>query len=229
MTSWRPLVPILALFLVGCGDEEAPSSETSSPEAPSAAVETAPELEASAPDAPAAEPAEEASRSAAEGDSPGPQPASDETLGGEVAGDVLDEGAPPSPDAADDEVERILEETERRFQEASQTIEQQYEQAERESRPEGGVEAGGDPSTSMELEAALEEESPALEGEAALETDPEVEAILEETERRFEEARRKIDEQFEQAERSVPSEIRETTTVEEVPEEQPSEEEASSP
>lgn len=88
------------------------------------------------------------------------------------------------------DVDEVLKETERQFQEAQRELDQRFHEVEQEDPVEPL-------SKTNEVESALTPSS-----------DPQVRAVLEETERRFEEASREIKESFERAERDVPREAR---------------------
>ncbi|PRY72798.1 LptM family lipoprotein [Halomonas ventosae] len=231
MKPWMPLMAVVALSvgLAGCGngdDEPAPAEveetqqETtqSADEADEAAVtdevESPAEEQAAAPDEVAVGAEEDL-----EGEGPvelegeGEVDAEAETLG-ETPADTLDEDAALPGETTRSDVDAIIEETERRFEEASRQIDEQFESAEQEpielepmeSSPAFESDIGLDESPGGDLD-----EREALPGES---TDSDIEAILEETEKRFEEASRKIDEQFEEAERQAPGSSSELDALE---------------
>lgn len=122
--------------------------------------------------------------------------------------DTLEEGGALPGEPTRSDIDAILEETERRFEEAQRQIEQQYQELDQtpttlepmedDAIPESSLapmtEEDGEPSSAIEREA---ERSGEL-------SQSDVDAWLEESERRFEEARRQLDEQFEEAGRSEP-------------------------
>jgi hypothetical protein len=209
-TPWIPaaVALTLALGLAGCGDngEEAGVPEVDEAEAP--AVE---QPEETMPEAPVPEGDEEA---LAEDDESALVPDDDveadtETLG-ESPAETIEEGAALPGETTPDEIDAIIEEQERRFEEAQRRIEEQFDAVE-ETSPLEPMEDTTDFETTLEpLESdPLEErETPStIDEEAAMPgetTASDIEALLEETERRFEEAQRRLDEQFEEAERRDP-------------------------
>ncbi|MDT8895307.1 hypothetical protein RSO41_11645 [Halomonas sp. I1] len=236
MKFWTPLALALMLVLVGCGDDEgAPTDDGSATQETSDAPQqqsdgTATTDDASTQDERVARDAEDggaADQAMSETSNASTAEPSQEDAGeltdapsalgapddGE-AGGVLDESEAMPGETSSDDVEDIIQETERRFDEASQKIDEQFKEAEQETPEPVAPES----ETGADLDAALESSSelPGPEDATTLEeasSDPEVRAILEETERRFEEASQEIDRQFEQAESRVPDEISDSTTV----------------
>ncbi|MDR9438232.1 MAG: hypothetical protein RI841_01845 [Halomonas sp.] len=229
MKPWMPLVAAMALAtgLAGCGnggDEPAPAEvEETQEEATQPAAESddtsVPEEQASSPEAPVEEqpavPDEADGNLEAEGEldleAEGEVDAEAETLG-ESPADTLDEGAALPGETTRSDVDAIIEETERRFDEASRRIDEQFESAEEEAPELEPMEASPEfePMESPAYESDIDldatsgselDEREALPGES---TRSDIEAIIEETEKRFEEASRQIDEQFEEAERQAP-------------------------
>lgn len=210
----------LALGLAGCGDteDEAGAPEVEETEIP--AGEAPEETMTDDPDALAEEESdappvmEEEAAPGAVPEEGGPlEPGDDieadaETLGESPAA-TLDEGGALPGEPTRSDIDAILEDTERRFEEAQRRIDEQYEEVERDSpvlepmddttdfrstiEPMQDDDTGGTPS-------AIDEEAE-RRGET---TQSDIDAMLEETERRFEEARRQLDEQFEEAERRDP-------------------------
>ncbi|WP_444677141.1 hypothetical protein [Halomonas sp. E19] len=129
------------------------------------------------------------------------------TLGGSPEATLDNGGALPGEPTRSD-IDAVLEETERRFEQAQREIDEQYEEVEQEGTALEPMEEStdfrstlepmqiGDPGTT----SAIDEEAE-RRGEV---TQSDIDALLEETERRFEEAQRQLDEQFEEAERREP-------------------------
>lgn len=233
MKPWMPLVAAMALVmgLAGCGngdDEPAPAEgEETLEEAtqPAAEAEEAPvtdEAESSAEDQPDA-PDETGvdAEAGVEGvaDVEGEVDVEAETLR-ESPADTLDEGEALPGETTSSDVDDIIEETERRFDEASRRIDEQFESAE-EGSPELEPMEGAPEFEPMESPALEPMETPDFESDIGVDVAPgsdlderealpgestssDIEAIIEETEKRFEEASRKIDEQFEEVERQAP-------------------------
>lgn len=235
MKPWMPLVAVMALAmgLAGCGngdDEPAPAEvvetqegATESPDETDqqpASGEALPESQApaesqaAAPDEAAVGAEEDLDGEGQVGlEGEGEVDAEAETLGA-TPDDTLDEGEALPGETTRSDVDAIIEETERRFEEASRQIDEQFESAEQEpielepmeSSPAFESDIGLDESPGSDLD-----EQQALPGES---TSSDIEAILEETEKRFEEASRKIDEQFEEAERQAPGSSSELDALE---------------
>ncbi|MDZ7853626.1 MAG: hypothetical protein U5L98_13555 [Halomonas sp.] len=229
MKPWIPLVAAMTLVvgLAGCGngdDEPAPAEVEETQEEPSQPV-------ADAEEQPAAEEAEsptEAQPATADEvdvademdvdaesevdlEAEGDVDAEAETLG-ESPADTLEEGAALPGETTHSDVDAIIEETERRFEEASRRIDEQFESAEEGSPELEPMEASPEfepmETPAYDSDISLDEvpgsdldEREAMPGES---TSSDIEAILEETEKRFQEASRRIEEQFEEAERQAP-------------------------
>ncbi|TDR50500.1 hypothetical protein DFP85_12412 [Halomonas ventosae] len=235
MKPWMSLVAVMVLTmgLAGCGngdDEPAPAEveetqegATESPDETDqqpASGEAPPESQAPA-ESQSAAPDEAAVGAEEEVDGEGPVDLEGEgevdteaeTLGA-TPDDTLDEDEALPGETTRSDVDAIIEETERRFEEASRQIDEQFESAEQEpielepmeSSPAFESDIGLDESPGSDLD-----EQQALPGES---TSSDIEAILEETEKRFEEASRKIDEQFEEAERQPPGSSSELDALE---------------
>lgn len=233
MKPWMPLVAVMALAmgLAGCGngdDEPAPAEveetqdgATESPdetgqqpasgEAPPESQAPA-ESQAAAPDE-AAVGAEEELDGEGQVDLEGEVDAEAETLGA-TPDDTLDEDEALPGETTRSDVDAIIEETERRFEEASRQIDEQFESAEQEPIELEPMESSPAFESDIDIDESLGsdlDEQQALPGES---TSSDIEAILEETEKRFEEASRKIDEQFEEAERQPPGSSSELDALE---------------
>ena len=218
-TLWFSAAVALTFALAGCGENGEESGTPNQADEPTAqtageGVENATdEVATSSPvaseeappadEAPATLPQEETETGSSEALINGE--AEDETLG-ESPVDTLEEGGALPGEPTRSDIEAILEDTERRFEEAQRQIDQQFEELdqsppelepmERDAAPGSSI----DPMTEEEVES-----SSAIEREAERSgelSQSDVDAWLEETERRFEEARRQLDEQFEEVERS---------------------------
>jgi len=216
MKPWMPLVAamVMAMGLAGCGngdDEPAPAQDEQGGQAtdPPAAemVQTSGAVESSAqgqqpvaPDSTNAAPSEGDAATGVDVEGEGALDVQAETLG-ESPADTLDDSAALPGETTRSDVDAIIKETERRFEEASRRIDEQFETA----IDEPSVEL-----EPMDSSPALESETPtgssgggeldeqqALPGEHSR---SDVQAIIKKTEKRFEEASRKINEQFEAAE-----------------------------
>ncbi|MDR5860557.1 hypothetical protein FZZ93_08190 [Halomonas eurihalina] len=232
MKFWGPLALAAVLGLAGCSDDEsAPAGEESVSQ--EAGAQQQQETGSATTEAEATQ-GERVARDAEDGDAPqaagetadvsASAPESDTSQGdvAEIAdepsaieppdeGEVLNESEAMPGETSSEDVDAIIEETERRFDEASKKVDEQFKEAEQET-PESTVpesEASADLDAALESPSALPDDATTLEEGSS---DPEVQAILEETERRFEEASKEIDQQFKQAERRVPDEISGSTT-----------------
>lgn len=200
-TFWKPtlLATLLALGLAGCGngDESTGGGDASQP-----AEEQAPavaESDDSSADGQAAEEAPPAEEGESETMSADAEVSADVDSLGESPEDALEEEGALPGEATREDVDAIIEETERRFEEAQQRIDEQFEQAEQEASVPEPME-GDDFESSIDIDSSLGEDP--LAGEGAGESD--IDAIIEEQERRFEEAQRELEQQFEEMEREVP-------------------------
>ncbi|MCG6658708.1 hypothetical protein HOP52_13185 [Halomonas campisalis] len=223
--AWIPaaMALTLALGLAGCGEaeEEVAAPEAEESEAPATEAEPDEALDAEAPP-PADEPlpgeqdalVDEQEVLGEDDLTPEEEVAADTETLGESPADTLDEGAALPGETTPDEIDAIIEEQERRFEEAQRRIDEQFDAVERDAPVFEPME------DTMDFETRLEpiEGDPAeverdttgtLDDEAALPgetTGSDIDALLEETERRFEEAQRRLEEQFEEAERRDPLE-----------------------
>ncbi|MGJ7460084.1 hypothetical protein ACR80S_03005 [Halomonas sp. MA07-2] len=209
-TPWKPalLAALMALGLAGCGngDEPAPAEPSAQEEAaqdesaePDALEdELSPEEQAGLveEEAPAAEVTEPAAEVLDEVPEEIPEA---ETLG-ESPASTLDEGAALPGETTRDEIDAMLEETERRFEEAQQRIEEQFEAAEEEAVVPEPMEGDDAFDTGMDLDSGLDEDQLDTGGP----TSSDVDAIIAEQERRFEEAQRRLEEQFDAVEQELP-------------------------
>ncbi|RCV91922.1 hypothetical protein [Billgrantia montanilacus] len=211
----------LALGLTGCGDteDEAGAPEVEEVEVPAAEAPegTVPEddmppdpvaMSEDEPDAPPTAAEEEAVPEEDDRMEPGDDIEADADTLGESPAAALDEGGALPGEPTRSDIDAILEDTERRFEEAQRRIDEQYEEVERDSPV---LEPMDDPtefrSTIEPMQDDIGDSPSAIDEEAERRgetTQSDIDAMLEETERRFEEARRQLDEQFEEAERSDP-------------------------
>lgn len=222
--KWMPLVAAMALAmgLAGCGngdDEPAPAEVEETQEEPAQPVTD--EAESPAEDQPDETDLEGEAGVEGEADAEGEVDleaegevdAEAETLG-ESPADTLDEDEALPGETTRSDVDAIIEETERRFEEASRQIDEQFESAEQEPIELEPMESSPAFESDIDIDESPDrdlDEQQALPGES---TDSDIEAILEETEKRFEEASRKIDEQFEEAERQTPGSSSELDALE---------------
>lgn len=209
-TFWKPtlLATLLALGLAGCGNgdesagggdasqsaEQVPEEQAAEEQAPAVA-----ESDDSSADGQAAEEAPPAEEGESETMSADAEVSADVDSLGESPEDALEEEGALPGEATREDVDAIIEETERRFEEAQQRIDEQFEQAEQEASVPEPME-GDDFESSIDIDSSLGEDP--LAGEGAGESD--IDAIIEEQERRFEEAQRELEQQFEEMEREVP-------------------------
>lgn len=200
-TFWKPtlLATLLALGLAGCGngDESTGGGDASQPaEEQAPAVAESDDSSADEQAAVEAPPAEEGESETMSADT---EVSADVDSLGESPEDALEEEGALPGEATREDVDAIIEETERRFEEAQQRIDEQFEQAEQETSVPEPME-GDDFESSIDIDSSLGEDP--LTGEGAGESD--IDAIIEEQERRFEEAQRELEQQFEEMEREVP-------------------------
>ncbi|MEQ5801332.1 hypothetical protein [Halomonas sp. H10-9-1] len=209
-TFWKPtlLATLLVLGLAGCGNgdesagggdasqsaEQVPEEQAAEEQAPAVA-----ESDDSSADGQAAEEAPPAEEGESETMSADAEVSADVDSLGESPEDALEEEGALPGEATREDVDAIIEETERRFEEAQQRIDEQFEQAEQETSVPEPME-GDDFESSIDIDSSLGEDP--LAGEGAGESD--IDAIIEEQERRFEEAQRELEQQFEEIEREVP-------------------------
>lgn len=201
------LAALMALGLHGCGNGDEPTPSTADPatqdESPAPAEaepealedELSPEEQAGLADeeAPIDEVSEEMTDEVPEDIPEG------ETLG-ESPASTLDEGAALPGETTRDEIDAMLEETERRFDEAQQRIEEQFEEAEGEAVVPEPMEGDDEFDAGMDFDSGLDEGQLDTGGP----TSSDIDAIIEEQERRFEEAQRRLEEQFDAVEQELP-------------------------
>lgn len=154
---------------------------------------------------------------ASAGDEPVDVDATEETLAADPE-EVLESGGIPGETSRSD-VDAMIEENERRFEEAQQRLEAQFEEIEQEDPVL-------EPMESEPLPPSWETQS--IENDPRLEDDLEatdVQALIEENERRFEEAQKRLEAQFDEIEqeRSTPQPERTPGASEENPDTSPEE------
>jgi hypothetical protein len=210
---WKPalLAALIALGLAGCGngDEPAPTAEES-PAEPAAVEEDAgvepealddelpPEEQAGLVDD-EAEAAEEESAAEVPDEVPEEIPEA-ETLG-ESPASTLDEGAALPGETTADDIDALIEETERRFEEAQRRIDEQFEAAEEEAAVPEPMEDDDAFDAGMDFDTGLDDDRLDTGGP----TSSDIDAIIEEQERRFEEAQRRLEEQFDEVGQESPA------------------------
>ncbi|RDB43888.1 hypothetical protein DU490_05620 [Halomonas sp. DQ26W] len=209
-----------ALGLAACGDTE---DEAGAPEVEETEVlvgespedtmtddpDTMPEDE---PEAPSPATVEEGvpEAMAEEGGSmePGDDIQADAATLGESPAATLDEGGALPGEPTRSDIDAILEDTERRFEEAQRRIDEQFEEVGRDSPTLEPMDATTEFRSTLEpMQGEVGDTPSAIDEEAERRgetTQSDIDALLEDTERRFEEARRQLDEQFEEAERREP-------------------------
>ncbi|MCE8024477.1 MULTISPECIES: hypothetical protein [Halomonadaceae] len=219
-TPWIPaaVALTLALGLAGCGDNGEEADATPQPEEPATEAEPDIEMTEDEPETPppAAEeevPTDDESlpaipeEDAAELEANGELEADAETLG-ESPVDTLEEGGALPGEPTRSDIDAIIEDTERRFEEAQRQIDQQFEEVEQSPPALEPMESDEDYSTRLEPIGGGERDTTTeidREAERTGEvTQSDIDAWLEETERRFEEAQRQLEAQFEEAERREP-------------------------
>ncbi|WP_404463264.1 hypothetical protein LG331_11320 [Vreelandella aquamarina] len=114
--------------------------------------------------------------------------------------EALDEASAMPGETTRSDVDEVIAETERRFEEAQRQLEQQYQEIEQQT-PEL-MPMDSDPiEPSWERESSLPD-SPQQEGELGAR---DVDALIEDTERQFEEAQQRLEEQFQSLESEQPA------------------------
>ncbi|OJA04057.1 hypothetical protein [Halomonas sp. QHL1] len=109
--------------------------------------------------------------------------------------DVLDEEGAMPGEATRSDVDEIIAETERRFEEAEQRLEEQFKEVEQQAPTLEPMESD-DAAPSWDTESSLPERTPLQDDREASDVD----ALIEDTERRFEEAQQRLEEQFQELE-----------------------------
>jgi polyhydroxyalkanoate synthesis regulator phasin len=225
---WIPTLAATALLLSACGDSDVPT-ETPADEAPaeqsSQPAEPDPQAEgnADAPvqyDAPASDDLNDAQQNAPAGnDEAGSTTtanveADNETLSVDPQDVLNNEDAAMPGEVTTSDVDKVISDIDKRFEQAEQELKAQFEEAEKEapaveSLPgENDVSARGDvalpedarsmdePSVD-ELSDSSVSNTPALDGELGK---TEVDELIEDAERRFEETQKRMQKQFEELE-----------------------------
>ena len=220
---WIPAVAVLALLLSACGDSQEDPTVTPDENAEVADDQTEREEEAPASaeneadmaspeqvedeieERQAAEELEQAEAIREEGgsgesedtsssDAATTVEAKEDTLAADPD-EVLDEESAMPGEATRSDVDDMIAETERRFEEAEQRLEEQFREVEQQTPALEPME-NEDFSSSLDENSSLSERTPLEDNREA--TD--VQALIEDTERRFEEAQQRLDEQFQELE-----------------------------
>ncbi|UYV17898.1 hypothetical protein K1Y77_10355 [Halomonas qaidamensis] len=220
---WMPLLASLALLLSACGDtqedtavnEENTSSsdvdaQQASSEDGSEAADDAASTEDTEDDIEARQAAEELEEAEALRDdennasetsvSPNndDMEAGEDTLAADPE-DALDEASAMPGETTRSDVDDVIAETERRFEEAQRRLDEQFKEVEQQT-PALEPMDGDAPTPSWETESSLPGTSELDDNLEATDVD----ALIEDTERRFEEAQKRLEEQFEALERERP-------------------------
>jgi ElaB/YqjD/DUF883 family membrane-anchored ribosome-binding protein len=132
-----------------------------------------------------------------------PQPeedveADEETLAADPE-EVLEEGGAMPGEATRSDVDDIIAETERRFEEAQQRLEEQFKEVEQQA-PVTDTISDEEMDDRWEFESSLPESARSEESTRGSDVD----ALIEDTERRFEEAEQRLNEQFDSIEQERP-------------------------
>lgn len=215
---WIPTLMAAALLLSACGDSEeatdtptddaAPVSETAEQEG---TTESTGEQADEATEQPAQ--ADEAQKANGEADTATTTTttttedveADQDTLAADPSDALEEEGGLPGEVSTSD-VDDVIAETERRFEEAQQRLDEQFEEAENQAEalvPEDvnmdelGENIASDWESEMDLPESSLPENSQQEGELGQD---DVQALIDETERRFEEAQQRLEEQFQELE-----------------------------
>ncbi|WP_083005869.1 hypothetical protein [Halomonas sp. GT] len=221
---WMPLLASLALMLSACGDaqedttteseESASSSDVDAQQAPTAAdgseqADEAASAEDSEDDIEARQAAEQLEEAEALRDDNNASEASslpnneemqagEDTLAADPE-DALDEASAMPGETTRSDVDDVIAETERRFEEAQRRLDEQFQEVEQQTSVLEPMD-GDAPAPSWETESSLPGTSDLDDNLEATDVD----ALIEDTERRFEEAQKRLEEQFEALEREQP-------------------------
>lgn len=222
---WIPTLMAAALLLSACGDSEesadapaddaAPVSETAEQEG--ATESTDEQVDATTEQPSQADQAQEASGEVDTTTTTTEDVDADQdTLTADPSDALEEEGGLPGEVSSSD-VDDIIAETERRFEEAQQRLDEQFEEVENQAealapeelnRDELDEDISSDLESEMDLPESSLSEGNRREGELGQD---DVQALIEETERRFEEAQQRLDEQYQalEGERSASQEAME--------------------
>ncbi|WP_447553227.1 hypothetical protein [Vreelandella sp. EE22] len=228
---WIPLLASLALLLSACGESqedptvELDETERSVSDDEAVQGEEAPQAAENAANMPAPDEVEDEveSRQAAEeieraealdeGGSAGAQQqpmageevqADEETLAADPE-DALDEQSAMPGETTRSDVDDVIAETERRFEEAQRQLEQQFQEVESQTTELEPTESANF-TEDWEVESSLPESTRRENDPDALDVD----ALIEDTERRFEAAQERLNQQFEELERERDSSVTDT-------------------
>ncbi|NYS59265.1 hypothetical protein [Vreelandella salicampi] len=220
---WIPTLMAAALLLSACGESEevadsAPeddvtvsetaeqdSAATPNNEAPEESSEQPTQVEQSSQAEQENEVSEEAEATAAED-----VQADEDTLSADPSEALEEEGGLPGEVTSSD-VDDVIAETERRFDEAQQRLDEQFKEVENQTEAlnpeeldldELEEDVSADWDAEMDLPDSSLPDSTQQEGELG---EDDVQAMIEETERRFEEAQQRLDEQFQKLEEESPA------------------------
>ncbi|MDM7482234.1 MAG: hypothetical protein P3W96_009545 [Halomonas sp.] len=216
---WIPVLASLALLLSACGDSqeeanvapEEPPATVTDEEGTATSAAAQDDVQNEVPDPEEVEDAIEARQAAEqleaaeamrEGDAsePGAPEANELQAGEETLGadpeEALDEASAMPGETTRSDVDDVIAETERRFEEAQRQLEEQFQEVEQQ-RPELEPMESDRLSGDWETDSAITNGARLDDGLEATDVD----ALIEDTERRFEEAQRRLEEQFEELER----------------------------
>lgn len=227
---WLPVLAAAMLVISGCGDseetsdvdqEETPSADSESASTSNGADDNQPavssddDTESNGADSDAIESRqaeEELERAEAlEGEGAeqeaAPQPeeveADEDTLAADPE-EVLEEGGAMPGEATRSDVDDIIAETERRFEEAQKRLEEQFQEVEQQA-PITDTISEEEMDERWEFESSLPESARSEESNRGSDID----ALIEDTERRFEEAEQRLNEQFDAIEEERPENLSE--------------------
>ncbi|SHL99206.1 hypothetical protein [Vreelandella subglaciescola] len=217
---WIPTLAATALLLSACGDSDAPT-ETPADEAPaeqsSQPTESGPQDEgnadAPAPDASLNGPSENATAGNAgpSEEGPGDIEADDETLSVDPQDVLNNEDAAMPGEVTTSDVDKVISDIDKRFEEAEKKMQEQFDEVKDQAPTTEPL--PGESGTSAEMDVELPESDLSTDEPSADELmessvsnaqkldgelgKSEVDALIEDAERRFEETQKRLQEQFE--------------------------------